>query len=83
MSADSPYRPLLEAKRKHHPLLLFILQFCRYDQCAFYFQRTLGNPYATQNYDGFITRGLRLDDTYQFHPHDLNSTGPNLLIWSV
>ena len=61
---------------------VFILQFCRYGQRAFHFQRTLDNLYATQNYDGFITRELRPDGTYQFHPHDLNSTGPNLLAWS-
>ena len=84
MSADSPYRPLLEAKRKRcDPPVLFILQFCRYGQRAFPFQRTLDNLYATQNYDGFITRELYPNGTYQFHPYNLNSTGPNLLTWSV
>ena len=61
---------------------VFILQFARYGARAFPFQRTLDNLYATQLDDGFITRELRADGTFQFHPHDPPSTGPNVLAWS-
>jgi hypothetical protein len=61
---------------------VFILQFARYGARAFPFQRTLDNLYAGQRDDGFITRELRADGTFQFHPHDPSSTGPNVLAWS-
>jgi hypothetical protein len=61
---------------------VFILHFGRYGARAFPFQRTLDNLYANQLEDGFITRELRPDGSFQFHPSDPASTGPNVLAWS-
>jgi hypothetical protein len=61
---------------------VFILHFASYGARAFGFQRTLDNLYANQLDDGFITRELRPDGSFQFHPHDPASTGPNVLAWS-
>ena len=61
---------------------VFILAFGKYGRKAFDFQRTLDNIYAGQLDDGFLTREIRPDGTFQFHPHDPASTGPNILAWS-
>eukprot|EP01138_Halocafeteria_seosinensis_P014385 gb/GECG01014686.1/.p1 GENE.gb/GECG01014686.1/~~gb/GECG01014686.1/.p1 ORF type:complete len:538 (+),score=44.21 gb/GECG01014686.1/:1-1614(+) len=61
---------------------VFILAYTRYARRVFPFQQTLDNLYATQTDDGFITRELRRDGTFQFHPSDIASTGPNVLAWS-
>ncbi|HEY0866254.1 MAG TPA: trehalase family glycosidase, partial [Fimbriimonas sp.] len=61
---------------------VFILQFGRYGSRAFPFQQTLDVLYSKQHPDGFICREVRFDGSDQWHRHDPNSTGPNVLAWS-
>lgn len=61
----------------------FILQFGRYGDRAFPFQRTLDNLYASQHPDGFVCREIRTGDgTDQWHRACPFGTGPNVLAWS-
>jgi hypothetical protein len=61
----------------------FILLFARYGRCAFDFQRTLDNLYASQHPDGFICREINtLDGRDRFERFDAASTGPNIMPWT-
>jgi len=61
----------------------FILLFARYGRCAFDFQRTLDNLYASQHPDGFICREIGiLDGRDRFERFDATSTGPNVMPWT-
>ena len=61
----------------------FMAVFWRWAARGHDFQGTLDTFYRKQRDDGFISREIHEHDgTFQFHPHDPASTGPNVLAWA-
>lgn len=61
----------------------FIVQFGRYGERAFSFQKTMDNLYACQHSDGYICREIREGDgSDQWTRYCPFGTGPNVLAWT-